>query len=362
MNNTYIDFAPDFDKLVNVLGYDISYTGDEKYELEEQPDVYEFLEDFDQFVYFLNKDKESLIKYLEQYYGIANELYRYFEYEYPRFGGREYLSSLSQPQLYLCSKYFKSIGDKQKERISTLLMLCSCVYYGIFPNEGTLMEDQFENVKDLLGGDWLALHPQITFQLGRYFNWKGEYERAKEWFELGSKIDYEGRQSIEPFVEVGRNQYELGQMYLTGTGVTKDIDEAYRLFDLASSNAGQRSIPAIGDMYYEGLLEDEASTSELLEMYLGRNMYNAHLYIEYTFLTDVQKERVDELINKYLNNEDLTVNGLLRLARLYNNNYGKKDDVFKSIALKTCNLISTIPEDKRNKEMKDFFQTFKDNK
>ena len=308
----------------------------------------------------LRGNKEQLEKFFDKYYTLADEYYQYFEYKYSGFGDRRhYLTEIDSKIMYLCAQYFALMGDKEKEDKSYLLALCCCDYFNKENLEDdvekervdfyALFEDAFETVKNMLHADWLALHPMVYHNIGLYYLTKKNYEKAFEFFELGSSIDYDGRQSIKPYVNVGKNIFELGQMYFKGLYVEQDYDKALELFEQAAKNAGEPSIPMIGDMYFYGYGVEE-DRYEALQSYAAFNKHNLDLPVYYKELTQKQKENLESICQRYLTKPDLDFDDFNLLAKIYQ--YKLYDpEKLKELTGKKMDMIIKVPLKKRTDDM-----------
>ncbi len=139
-------------------------------------------------------------------YGASRQVYEFLEYQYPGFGALNYLAVLDPLLLYVCGRYYYSIDDLNLARSSMFLSLCALASNSHNIEDVTqkvkYYEDHLDEVKQYIFTDWLAVHPKVTFMIGQYYKDKKQYEKALEWFALGAKLDYEGRQSQEPFDRV----------------------------------------------------------------------------------------------------------------------------------------------------------------
>ena len=273
----------------------------------------------------LNLPKEDLIKFVDLYYTAAVDIYKYFEYEYCRFGGgRNYLYKLNYFSLYLCAKYFESVGETDNAKKAYFILLCIIASYGGYETEiFDYLENTFSIVEEFIEADWLALHPQLTHNIGMFYLEKGKYDEAKKYFEMGAELDYDGRQSIEPFIEVGKNEYELGLLYYKGLGVEQDYEKALELFEKAADDAGEPSIPIIGDMYYNGL-GVEKDYDEAINFYGSYNRYNLDLNVYYKDLNNSQEQILTEYIERRLKEEDVSYDEIIYFSNVYEdklNNY-----------------------------------------
>lgn len=191
-------------------------------------------------------DKESFIEYLNYYYDSALKYYNYWEYEHCGFGSGFPIFWVFNPFILLiCIKYFISINENEKAILSALFLMCELTYEKQ-PNDKEIKElwqyeaceRQFEGLKDYIGNDWQAIHPIITRNIGLFYSKKGEYDKAFEYFSLGASIDYEGRQSQEPFSAVAQNLYALGLLYYKGRGTDKNLKEALKYIEMACDYTG----------------------------------------------------------------------------------------------------------------------------
>lgn len=267
----------------------------------------------------LSLSKEDLIKFVNLYYAAAVDIYKYYEYYYNRFeGGFNYLFGLNPFSLYLCAKYFESIGDTDKSKIAYFILLCCIITsYGCYDTRTfNYLENTFNVVENFIEADWLTLHPQLTHNIGMFYLEKENYEKAKKYFEMGAEINYNDRQSIEPFIEVGKNEYELGLLYFKGLGVEQDYEKALELFEKAADDAGEPSIPIIGDMYYNGL-GVEKDYDEAINCYGTCNRYNLDLNVYYKYLNDSQKQILTEYIEKRLKEEDVSYDEIICFSNTY---------------------------------------------
>ena len=301
-------------------------------------------------------DENTLTKLIERSYERFMEIYNYYEYDYGRFGPRNYLIEIDPSISYLCGLYFEEIGEKEKANDSYFVGLCENAYVNSdfeespwFIKELKLKERIFDDIKDKLYPDFLTTHPYVTYVIGKYFILEEKYDKAFEWFSLGASFDYDGRQSIEPFIAVGHNQFELGKMYLYGQGVEKDYDMAYDLFASAAKNAGQDYIPIMGDMYFEGLGVDKDLNMALL-CYTDFNTYNKYNIIPYRKLTEKQKERLSSLVNKVLSKKNIRFEDLKLAYLTYQNQiYDKVKG--KEVYDRMVDYALATPLDKRNDYM-----------
>ena len=250
----------------------------------------------DLFFLALRSDREDLVTYLERYLSDAEAYYNCCE-EPDSFGSCSWqvLLDFFSGSLYLCWKYYESIGDKANAETAYFFLLCR--ESGEPFNEKMLpyIEDHFEVARDCIYNDWLAVNPRVTWSIGKYYLDKKDYDRAREFFDLGATLDYHERQSPEPFVEVGKNKYELGLMYLYGLGVEKDGRVALEYFESAASDVGAESLPIIGDMYYEGLGVDR-DLDAAINAYGCYNADDLNEEVYYREMSDLQKERLRELL------------------------------------------------------------------
>ena len=302
----------------------------------------------------LKTDRKNLIKIIEKYYELAKDTYSYFEYEYGRFGNFDYLYELRLSILYLCGLYFDSIGDKPKADKSYYISLCKLNNYYVDEETISLLdcfENKFDRIKRFLHPDWLAINPSITHIIGKYYLSKNDYKKASEYFKIGASFDYEGRQSVEPFMKVGKNEYELGMLYLNGHGVRRNYAKALDLFERAASDAGQDYIPAMGDMYYLGL-GVEKDLDMALDCYANVNIYNLDKDIYYRDLNDDQKKRLIQLIDIVLINNRLTYSFVRYIANVYKNRLNDMDkfNYYDSMKMELLKA-SSLEERSENEEL-----------
>lgn len=233
----------------------------DKVNIENSP--YFVLEEID--IAFLQSGEENLIKLIDLYFKSASEVFNYFENKYPRYGGKiDYLCNFDPIWLYLCAIYHEHINNEKYANYSYYLcvatisnIVSSNLQSGhIEINQDLikmleLLEEKFKIIKEMIYPDWIAINPKITFCIGKYYFTKGEFEKAFEYFKLGSSINYNGRQSIEPFKLVAKNTYGLAILYLKGLGVEKDETYAIKLFKKVSSKYGEEYFPKLGNIKYE---------------------------------------------------------------------------------------------------------------
>ncbi len=284
----------------------------------EDTDPDDFLRNPMPFVLAYKAGREALLAYLERYYDVALEWYEYWEYRHSGFGsGYRCFHVFNSYVLALCSRYYASINETEKAKIACFLFLCRLSYMGDLSEEdyeegdtpGDLgyywevydlvglydaFESFFQSIKEMIGPDWQAVHPSITWNIGRYYLSKNNYRKAREFFSLGASIDYDGRQSIDPFIAVGENQYELGMIYLKGLGVKANPKKALEYFEMAAESAGEPTIPVIQDMRDDGLLPAQVDyVMDVLTGYGDINVYNRDKYVYYKELNEIQTEKLE---------------------------------------------------------------------
>ena len=285
---------------------------------EAEDDPIWFLQDEELLIRALKSRTPNLTAYLERYWKVAEDFYNFYEHEYHRFGPntRLNLNVFSPLSLYLCWKYYGSVGDKEKSKSAFFYMICQMTCYGFEAEWLPFIKDDFDLVKDFFCADWLTVHPIMTWQIGRYYIDAREYAKARKFFKLGASLDYDGRQSMEPYIEVGKNKYELGMLYYKGLGVKQNYAKARAYFDNAAEDAGEHSLPIIGDMYYEGLGVKQ-DYGEALECYCGYNRFNLDLSVYYKEMSDIQRERLYELLDRRGQRPDLSFDQITRIRDIY---------------------------------------------
>ena len=288
----------------------------------------------DLFVRALQSDMENLKAFIERYSADADDFYCYFENR-PGFGHNTftYIYLMSRPILYLCWKYFASIGDEKKANHSYFLLICVEGCCGLSDAWLPYIENNFDAVKGFIYADWQTVHPRITWQIGKYYLEKKEYAKARQFFNLGASLDYDGRQSIEPFIEVGKNKYELGMIYFEGLGVKKNYSKAKKYFEAAASDAGEPSLPVIGDMYFDGLGVKQ-DFEKALNCYCQYNSFNLDLNVYYKEMGEKQKQRLYFLLEKLGEIPNLTLDDLTFIWKTYEKRLGdqKKAEEWKKKA------------------------------
>lgn len=294
------------------------------------------------FVACVEGDKELTIKYIEHYFEEAKELRDYYQYEHSGYGANNmYLYDLEPHSLYLCHRYFLSINDMTRAKLAALYLLEGVVTR----NENAICERHLElaeYVEDLIYSDWLALHPRITLAYADRYLIDGMYEKSVKWVEIGSNLDYEGRQSIEPFAAVGMNQYFLGMRYKSGIGVEKDISHALELFEKAARNIGQDSLPIVGDIYY-----DRGDFEEAYYAYKSYNPYNEDLDTYIAELNYTQKERLEKLLEERIASKEHTFEFLSEVKNLYQYRLDNPVEA-KEYYDKLVQCVLSMPLEKRN--------------
>lgn len=275
-------------------------------------------------------------------YGASRQVYEFLEYQYPGFGALNYLAVLDPLLLYVCGRYYYSIDDLNLARSSMFLSLCALASNSHNIEDVTqkvkYYEDHLDEVKQYIFADWLAVHPKVTFMIGQYYKDKKQYEKALEWFALGAKLDYEGRQSQEPFDRVAINEYELAMLYLQGLGTEKDYQEAHRWFVFTAQDIGSEHFPAFGDMYYEGL-GVEVNKDFAFECYSHIfDDYDNYYFFE---LNDLQKERLRTMLQEKERNCKTSYD-YHKLACIYDERFNDQD--------KFAELESLSEQAKQNEE------------
>lgn len=358
LNNKFNKFLEVYSNAYNSLDYDqlsleeLKQYVDEKidYSLEEwlEEDVVDILNNIN--LTFLKTNKEDFVKIIDKYFNSAMDLYNFYEFEYTRFGGAiNYLYPLNVIWLYLSAIYYEYINDETSAHSSYFLFmlkllseleLVSRFSENMITEEIMILldilEPEFKNIDELLFEDWLALNPKLAFVIGNYYLERKKYDSAVKSFEHGSQLNYDGRQSIEPFIEVAKNTYELGLLYLKGLGVKQDVEKAIELFTSSANEIGQAYLPIMGDIYYEGI-----GVSKDLEMalncYCDINAYKCGNYVYYNVLNDVQIERIDNILQDKLKNEDLSEYELSEIVEIYRevvNDWDRATEVEELIAEK----------------------------
>ena len=313
-------------------------------------------------------DKNVFVNFIKKYYKECMEIYDYYENEYDGFGAYNYLGCIDTGLCYLCGLYFEEFGMNEEAVNAYFIVLCVhsldnkefVIEDTWYTRELKMLERIFDDIKDKLYPDWLTAHPCVTYSIGNYYMLEKKYDKAFEWFSLGASFNYEGRQSIEPFIAVGYNQYELGKMYLNGEGIDIDYEEAYDLFTSAAINAGQNYIPIMGDMYYEGLGKNK-NLNKALMCYADYNQYNKDKNIRYRDLDVKQIGRLESLIEKVLSKKKIRFEDIILAHEVYKNRIydsEKCNEIFDRM----ISFISEIPLDKRTKEMNQAFVEYKLNK
>lgn len=318
---------------------------------EAEDDPVWFLQDEQLLVRALKSRTPNLTAYLERYLDVAEDHYNFYEHEYHRFGPstRFNLNVFSTFALYLCWKYYDSVGNEEKAKSAYFYMICQMTCYG-FENEWLpFIKDDFDLVKDSICADWLTIHPIMTWQIGRYYIDAGEYAKARKFFKLGASLDYDGRQSIDPYIEVAKNKYELGMTYYYGQGVKQNYTTALKYFNAAAEDAGERSLPIIGDMYYEGLGVKQ-DYGEALECYCGYNRYNFDRPAYFKEMNDVQRERLYELLDRCGERSDLSFDQITRIRDVYEERL-EDDEKAAEYEQKALKLVLATPVEKRSEKM-----------
>lgn len=320
MKRLYKDFAPEFPKIYKALDYRqrgtrIFLSKDEEMSdnLKVQLDFYmndenvtseDFVGDGDAwFETTLETDKDTLAKYLEKYYECAEEQFRYWEYEYGGFGsGYACFIQNRTDVLYLCNRYYESVGEKEKAERSMFFALLPYAYtYGAFVflqkwdrKAFRMFEDRLSVVEKYAYADWQCVIPKLTYKIGKYYETKKDYRNAYRYFKCGASLRYDGRQSEEPYACVAVNQYELGLMYAKGLGVPKNTRMALKSFRQFCENMGVEGVAAMGDIYYTG----DGVKKNLKRAFACYSAYNPYNDCSrgYSELTDRQKDRLRKLI------------------------------------------------------------------
>ncbi len=334
----------------------------------------DFLYESTPFVLAYKAGRDELESYLEHYYKTAVECYEYWEFEHSGFGsGYQCFDVFNSYVLALCSRYYASINKPEKAKKACFLLLCGLSYEGD-PWEARYGEDgydpeaydpvklydafesYFSSIKDMLSPDWQAVHPSITWNIGRYYLGKKDYLKAREFFTHGASIDYEGRQSIDPFIEVGKNQYELGLLYLKGLGVKTNPKKALKYFEMAAENAGEPTIPIIQDMRKERLLPCEVDPIvDVLHGYGDLNVHNLDKYVYYKELNEDQASTLKKTADFYLTQEHLLDFGTLGFLRdIYRYRLHDREKV-EEINNLTDRLIESTPQEERTEGMDDYY-------
>lgn len=287
-------------------------------------------------------DQDNFILLIDIVYDSSKTVYEFLEFEYARFGKLNYLFCLDPLLLYLCGRYYYSINDKNRAEAAMFISLC--VIASLSKNNSNITsnlkyyEDYFEDMKQYIGNDWLALHPIMTHMIGMYYKEKKEYDKAMEWFTIGAQLDYEGRQSQVPFDEVSKNKYELAMMYFEGLSVKQDYQKAFEWFSQVAADIGTEHFPALGDMFYEGL-GVETDRDFAFDCYSCLDETTKSLY--YFELDEKQKERLETLLLEMVK-ECKASNDYHYLAEVY---YVKLNNQDKYIELEKLACVARKEEE-----------------
>ena len=117
----------------------------------------------------------------------------------------------------------------------------------------------------------------------------------------------------------------------------------------AAEDAGEPSIPIIGDMDYNGL-GVEKDYNEAINCYGSYNRYNLDLNVYYKDLNDSQKQILTEYIENRLKEEDVSYDEIISFSNVYNdklNNYEESKRLDKN----ALEIIQNTPISERTEQM-----------
>lgn len=157
----------------------------------------------------------------------------FYSYFYFSFGdGIPYCSDTSAEILYRCAEYYEKKKDKKAADKAWLLFFLTTYPYDPLDDENFPdMKKHFNVVYKNAYPDWCCLFPRTLRLIAEYYESNEDYTKALRYYRKITKLNYEGRQSAEPFAYAARAYSKIADYYENGLGVEKDEKKAsyYRM-------------------------------------------------------------------------------------------------------------------------------------
>lgn len=262
-------------------------------------------------------DEERLYKFFDLYYRFAKDFYKEINSFCSLSESLYHLDSLSYEVLCACSKYDYLIDDIEKGNLMLYLSLYVYVFqYLITDNLYMLHHNIYGNgfgesifrilndfkehlggIKDYIYNDWCCMCRTITYFIGKYYLSINDKKEAYSWFTLGSDLNYEGRQSSEPFNELSRNMYEKVLLLLED----KDYggcEEVLNTFPLRCFRPLPIESEIIPDYINRNDLEEVEDYKFECYVNFNSSFKNDIVYLGFQYLDKEQKEEFERILNK----------------------------------------------------------------
>ncbi len=262
-------------------------------------------------------DEERLYKFFDIYYRFAKDFYKKINSFCSLKESMYYLDSLSYEVLCACSKYYYSINDIEKANLMLYLSIYAFVRKYFKPRYCYLLhhnnyekgfgerffrilndfKEHLSSIKDYIYNDWCSMCPRITYFIGKYYLHLNDKKEAYSWFNLGSNLNYEGRQSDEPFNELSRNMYEKVLLLLEDKDYV-GCEEVLNTFPLRTF----RPLPIESEIIPNYINENDLEEVEdyKFKCYLNFNpsFKDVDVYLGFQYLDEEQKEEFERILNK----------------------------------------------------------------
>lgn len=219
------------------------------------------------------KNKFKWFKLLESYFEISYQIWRFYEFECSSFSPN-YRFEFDFDKLY---KYAIALENGIEEVVESskakakpvFALICILFYelnfikqkdenmyfnYELFIEKYPKVIEYFPTLFDRVCPDWYVCIPRSLNAVGKFYLYSSmkDEKLAKKYFTECSKIDYDGRQTLYPFIQVGLAQAQLAKMYQEGIGCRRNYKKALQLYEDAAYNLNVEYLPISGLFFLNG--------------------------------------------------------------------------------------------------------------